>query len=483
MSRIIYNAEGLFVGPSGHNFISYFGGGPHSDYSEPLKTHNLIKQIDRVQGLSYDITVPHTQINQLNTRSVIDRPIITSPEVVFSFSYLVSDVSNESKLGLYVNYPQYEQPFSGAPFFENNTGQSLLSGFVDEEEHKEYYYDTGTYDPFFPAKTYRDKRNFYLAVQSNKEDLFTGLKIEDLTARDPQHTSDPLATGYNVISFGRCYMTSYSTEASVGNFPTVDVSYVGENIMFETSGSGFLSPMIEAKSGNQFNDLNCVIPPRVDRNPISVVRPGDINFSVDSFSGLGVDFSNINLESYVISFDIPRGQERNLGHKFPISRKVDFTAPVTIDIAGTVEKMSSGSLIDIVNLNQDYNFTVTLGMPKTCDSPDASDPIHAGKASLDARENDLIKYSFNKAKLNSFTYDTTIGDNKSFNASFSTEIDPDDLTKGFFISGFLADQKLEEFHLLETTGVMDGGTGDFERFRLELEESDGLIVDNYIPLY
>ena len=58
-----------------------------------------------------------------------------------------------------------------------------------------------------------------------------------------------------------------------------------------------------------------------------------------------------------------------------------------------------------------------------------------------------------------------------------------DLTKGFFISGFLADQKLEEFHLLETTGVMDGGTGDFERFRLELEESDGLIVDNYIPLY
>ena len=145
--------------------------------------------------------------------------------------------------------------------------------------------------------------------------------------------------------------------------------------------------------------------------------------------------------------------------------------------------MSSGSLIDIVNLNQDYNFTVTLGMPKTCDSPDASDPIHAGKASLDARENDLIKYSFNKAKLNSFTYDTSIGSNKSFNASFSTEIDPDDLTKGFFISGFLADQKLEEFHLLETTGAMDGGTGDFERFRLELEESDGLIVDNYIPLY
>ena len=41
----------------------------------------------------------------------------------------------------------------------------------------------------------------------------------------------------------------------------------------------------------------------------------------------------------------------------------------------------------------------------------------------------------------------------------------------------------EEFHLLETTAAMDGGTGDFERFHLELEESDGLLVDNFIPLH
>ena len=101
---------------------------------------------------------------------------------------------------------------------------------------------------------------------------------------------------------------------------------------------------------------------QVDRNPISVVRPGDINFSV--IFRVRVDFSNINLESYVISFDIPRGQERNLGHKFPISRKVDFTAPVTIDIAGTVEKMSSGSLIDIVNLNQTIILLLLWACPK-----------------------------------------------------------------------------------------------------------------------
>ena len=80
MSRVIYNVEGLFVGPSGHNFLGYIGGSPHSDYSNPLQTHNLIKQIDRVQALSYDISIPHTQINQLNTRSVLGRPIINPPE-------------------------------------------------------------------------------------------------------------------------------------------------------------------------------------------------------------------------------------------------------------------------------------------------------------------------------------------------------------------------------------------------------------------
>ena len=483
MSRVLYNVEGLFVGPSGHNFLSYFGGAPHDDYSNPLITHNLIKQIDRVQSLSYDISIPHTQINQLNTRSVLGRPIINPPEVNFSFRYLVSDLSNESKLGLYVNYPQFEEPFDGSPFFANNTGHTLLSGFVDEEEHQDFYYEEGTYDPFFPARTYRDKKNFYLAVRGDFEDIFTGERLENLTSRDPQEVTDQNATGYNVISFGRCYMTSYSTEAAVGTLPTVDVTYVGENVMFETSGSGFMSPTIEPKNGNQFSDMHCVIPKRIERNPISVVRSGDINFTVDSFSGMGIDFDNLHLESYVISFDVPRDTEKSLGYKFPISRKVNFTAPVTIDINGIVEKMSSGSLIDLVNVNQDYNFTITLDMPGICREANTAEPVHPGSVPLETRTDELIRYSFNGAKLDKFSYDTSIGENKVFSASFSTEIDPDDLSKGLFMSGFLSDRKLEEYHLLETDSPLDGSTGDFDGFRLELEETSGLLVENYIPLY
>ena len=76
MSRIIYNVEGLFVGPSGNNFLNYAGGDSHNDYSDTVINDNLIKQLDRVQALSYDISIPHHQVAQLNTRSVVDRTII-----------------------------------------------------------------------------------------------------------------------------------------------------------------------------------------------------------------------------------------------------------------------------------------------------------------------------------------------------------------------------------------------------------------------
>ena len=51
------------------------------------------------------------------------------------------------------------------------------------------------------------------------------------------------------------------------------------------------------------------------------------------------------------------------------------------------------------------------------------------------------------------------------------------------MSGFLSDRKLEEYHLLETDSPLDGSTGDFDGFRLELEETSGLLEENYIPQY
>jgi len=54
------------------------------------------------------------------------------------------------------------------------------------------------------------------------------------------------------------------------------------------------------------------------------------------------------------------------------------------------------------------------------------------------------------------------------------EIDPDDRSKGFFISGVLGAEKVEDFILLES-GVDDG-------FYLQ-QETDALLVTNLVPSY
>ena len=66
--------------------------------------------------------------------------------------------------------------------------------------------------------------------------------------------------------------------------------------------------------------------------------------------------------------------------------------------------MNSGSLIDLINLNQDYNFTVTLDMPQTCDAPQTGEPIQAGTVPFETRTEPLVKYFFNRAKLDQFSY-------------------------------------------------------------------------------
>ena len=188
MGRIIYNSLALYVGPSGKNFLSYTGGNLVNGYEEEfveyhleclsgsgsgesgsgsgesgdckgdvvtkatLRTeefdwsgsvHNLVSQLDRIQNFNYNINLPQENLTQINTTKIIDRPIINSPEVSFSFDYLIADVSNEAKMGFYVNFPQYGDGKNGEPFFESiekensnglsqnggNFSYSILSGF------------------------------------------------------------------------------------------------------------------------------------------------------------------------------------------------------------------------------------------------------------------------------------------------------------------------------------------------------------------
>ena len=91
---------------------------------------------------------------------------------------------------------------------------------------------------------------------------------------------------------------------------------------------------------------------------------------------------------------------------------------------------------------------------------------------------EALRYIFKGAVLEDFNYDTSIGDSKTFGASFSVELNPDNLASGLFISGVLGMEKIEDFVLLE--GAPDGVNQD--GYYLQ-QETDDLLVTNLIPPY
>ena len=471
--RVIYNCQALFAGPAltgatGYNFISYTGGIPTNDYSNLYQQLNLLHSIDRIQSVNYSIDVPHVDINQLGTRGLIDRPIVNPPSVNLNFAYYLCGTKNEARLGLNVNYPQFDGTLNGTSFYSDNLNVSLLSGFF-ENDKKARIKRVG--QNFF-VNQYRDCRNFYVVVNQEGDDINKEYFKENFTQADIYQGIDDNAPDYHVISFGNCYLNSYAVQGQVGGFASASVSYVAYNINFDMSGSGFIAPDIETKKGALNNESSVVIPRVLAEEGYSALKAGDISITTDSFSGLGVDFNKLHLQSYGIGMELNREPLDNLGYKFPVDLRASAPIMANLELNGVVESGTSGSLIDLININGGYDFTIKVNPTTDCPQSLAS-PINGGAIPI-RRGDEALRYSFVGAKLNDFGYVSDIGDNKIFNASFSVEVDPDDRGRGFFISGDLVEEKVEDFVLLE------GGSDD--RFYLQQETKD-LLTTNLFPLY
>ena len=261
----------------------------------------------------------------------------------------------------------------------------------------------------------------------------------------------------------------------MGSFASAAVSYTVYNVSFDMSGSGFMAPDIETKSGTLRNESKVSIPRILADEGYPALKAGDITITTDSFSGLGVDFDKLHLQSYSIDINLNKQPLDNMGYKFPVDNRPNSPIFVSLELDGIVESGNSGSLVDLVSINSGYDFTIKVD-PTSCTGSTAA-PVNAGAIPL-KRDDEALRYSFVGAKLENFGYDTSIGNNKVFSASFNVEIDPDDRSKGFFISGVLGAEKVEDFILLETGSA--GGTDN--GFYLQ-QESDDLLVTNLVPLY
>jgi hypothetical protein len=377
-NRIIYQSEALYAGPSpatGFHLTS----GANIPWVGPTG-NSLVNQLQRIQTANYSFTVDRTDVNQFGQLAAIDRVILTNPTVSLDFSYILANLSNESDLGFTLNK-------SG-----DTTEVSAISGFLN-----------GT----------SDERNYFIRTVPEGNDAVS--------------YNDSGIANNGVIGIGNGFISSYSSEGSVGNLPTVTVNVEGLNMTFQKGVTGNYIPAVNPVDGVSVSNFYSLQTATQNNSTgvnsgISALRPGDITVSIPSISGAGggVDTSVMNIQSYTLSFDLARTPIQKLGNRFAFSRPIDFPLAVTLKVEAQATDMTTGSLNALL-----------------CSDTATFDPSITIKSPICGNNDVVAKYTLKGAKLDSQEFSSDIGSNKSVTLTFSAQVGgPQDKDRGLFISGF-----------------------------------------------
>lgn len=383
MSRIrqIYQTDLLYVGPTGARPAtgaltqnSVWG----NMASAANGTGSFIAELFRVQRADHNWNASLTDVNQFGELAAIDRVSLEPPTVGLTFSYYLSNLINESLIGLTVNKAG------------DATQVSCLSGILN-------------------ATT--DQKNYFIKTVGEGNDAI-----------------DYNPSTYDVISFGNGYMSSYTAQGSVGNFPTADVTIAALNAQMQsvTHSAGATTPAVFQADGTQVTGWGYSLPtgltsygntPLTNNQGISVLRPGDITLSLGLGAGDGfATESDIKAQSFNISVSTNQEDLNKLGTKFAFAKVPRFPVSATLTVNALVGDHQTGSLIEIVNNNKDFNPSINIVKPGTSTT--------------------ICNYQLKGAKLESQDFSSSIGANKSVNFTFTTQIGgPQDTTHGLFLSG------------------------------------------------
>lgn len=369
-NRVIYQSEALFAGPdiaTNTNGVS----GAH--------TFANVKQIQRVQSCNYSFNIDRQDVNQFGELAAIDRVILASPTVSLDFQYLVANVVNEKNLGFAMS--------------TTAANVSSISGFL--------------------AKT-TDERNYFIKTTAEGTDLLGAA-----------HT----VANQSVIGLGNGFITNYSAEGSVGNFPTASVTIEALNMNMVSAATGtsggFPLPCVNPSDGSIVS-ASGVLPTgttNAGTDSVSALRPGDVTVTINETATsdmpsdyFGATITDAKIQSYNFGMDLARTPLEKLGSKFAFSREINFPLEVTCAIEANIGDLTTGNLASTIVSDKSYDITVKIKHP-------TGSTIQAA-------------YILKNAKLVSQDFSSSIGDSKSVSLNWSTQIGgPGQTNIGFFLSG------------------------------------------------
>jgi hypothetical protein len=340
-----------------------------------------IRQLHRVQSANYGFTVNRQDVNQFGQLARIDQISIEAPTVNLDFSYYLTTGNNETALGFSVGTTTGTAPF--------------ISGLIDA------------------------------SVGANNIGIVSGRNFHILTV--PEGSDANGLTTYSglssrTIGIGNAYITNYTLEAAVGGLPTVSVTAEALNVNITTGTSGAIVPGINVENGTASANTFVLPPPVTGAVGASALRPGDISLYLtdgvvaDLPTGVALaDNTSAHIQNLSIEVPIGRTTLERLGSRFGFTKVIDFPVEITCNLSAIVADLkASGSIATLL----DADTTKTL----------------AFAFKLPGASTDRIIYELRGAKLVSENFSSTIGDNKTVDLTFTTQVGgPTDNTNGLFV--------------------------------------------------
>ncbi len=345
-------------------------------HASGVESGNFVNELTRVQSAGHSFTLTRQDVNQFGELAAISREIIESPVVNVDMNYLVTNAGNENKLG-----------------FVTDGQVSAISGFLD-----------GT----------QDERNLYLLTVEAGEDVVNNSEVGSGTNNVAQY----------VTAIGNAFMSNYSVDGAVGQLPNASVTFEALNVNYDPGSSGNYIPAITPESGTAITTIDYIIPfsSGNDGGQVAALRPGDI--SLQLASPLGADISgegSAHIQSFSLSVPVAREPLDRLGSRYSFSREITFPVTVTLSVSANMADVKVGSLVDLICADDPIDLAILIREPNC-----------AGE-SLGAV---AVRYDLKNAKLDSESFTSSIGSNKTVDFTWSTQLSgPTDTARGLFISG------------------------------------------------
>lgn len=323
-----------------------------------------VGQLYRVTTFNNDFNIAREDVTALGQLDPLDQLITTPPTVNFSATWLDYGIGNEQSVG-----------------FVCNGFASCISGFLSQAN-----------EPY----------NYYLLTVPEGFDAVG-------------YSGSP--TGNDVFAFGNAYVSSYSTQGAVGGLPSSSVQWRALNNTMLTTSSGGSSPGVNT-SGVRVTGNPVVLPVAVSglAGDVAAIRPGDITLNLaSSNASLGVDLTNVKIQSYNMSLQLNRGDINQLGSFYPYAILLNPPFPATLTVECELGSLTTGDLSNVFCNDQLYDLFVYLHNP--CGGSVAK------------------QIEFRGAKLVSENFQSAIQGNKRISLSYETRLSAQGVTRGVYLSG------------------------------------------------